>query len=278
MSKQPAPNAFSMTASTLKPPVKAEEECISFQKLSSAEPVKYIKVAVHGQQKAGKTRFGLTAPGPVYVIATEPGLRPLIKLFPDKEVYFADVYVVDPTEVFEVDPIKTLEKIDSAVKIIRKMVAEKPDSVGTIVFDNVTDLWKVVQEWMKMDILKIDKTARVRQQWDWGYANTKYQNIIMQLLSLPCHLVLTGQDKEEYSGPGDASGVYSARWQSQTPYLVDIVLGLVKMRDPNSGKTRYIANIEDSRHMDEDLEPIAGKTIENLDFTKLLELLNKKKE
>jgi hypothetical protein len=253
-----------------------DEATIIFQKLSAAEPVRYYKVALHGQQKSGKTRGSLTFPDPIYVIATEPGLRPLIKLFPNKEIYFVDVYEVDPNGVFEVEPTKTLAKIDAAVKLVRQKACENPANVGTVVVDSVTDIWKWVQEWMKMDILKIDKTARVRQQWDWGYANSKYQNIIMQLLSLPCHLVLTAQDKEEYAGPGEGSGVYSPRWMAQTPYWVDIIIGLVKLHDPKTGVTRYMANIEDSRHMDEALNPIAGKDFENFDFNKLKELIEKK--
>ncbi len=255
--------------------VEPAEAGISFQKLSASEPVKYLKLGVHGQQKSGKTRFSLTCPGPVYVISTEPGLRPLIRLFPDKGIYFVDVYEVDTNGLFEVEATKTLAKIDSAVRLIRQMVKDDPASVGTVVVDSVTDVWKWVQEWMKTEILKIDKTARVRQQWDWSHASNKYQNIIMQLLSLPCHLVLTAQDKEEYSGPGEGSGIYAPRWMNQTPYWVDIIIGLTKIHD-KTGATKYIATIEDSRHMDESLAPIAGKDLENPTFDKILEVIKRK--
>jgi hypothetical protein len=268
---------FSLTKAKLDEKLKpAEEPAIAFQKLSAAEPVKFLKVALHGQQKSGKTRGSLTFPGPIYVIVTEPGLRPLIKLFPDKEIYFIDVYEVDPNGLFEVEPTKTLAKIDTAVRIVRQKACENPANVGTVVVDSVTDIWKWVQEWMKMEILKIDKTARVRQQWDWSHANGKYQNIIMQLLSLPCHLVLTAQDKEEYAGPGEGSGIYSPRWMNQTPYWVDLVIGLTKIRDPKTGTIKYMSTVEDSRHMDESLNPIAGQDIENFEYSKLKALLEKK--
>lgn len=277
MSKQPVSSWAEVKSQTLSENTGSVEPPVVFQKLSAAEPVKYYKTAVHGLQKSGKTRFSLTAPGPIYVIMTEPGLRPLIKLFPNKEIYFVDVYEVDPTGVFEVEPLKTLAKIDSAVRYIRAMVCANPQSVGTVVVDSVTDIWKWVQEWMKADILKIDKTARVRQQWDWGYANSKYQNIIMQLLSLPTHLILTAQDKEEYSGPGEGSGIYSPRWMNQTPYWVDIVIGLVKVRDPKTHTIKYMSTIEDSRHMNQDLQALAGIEIENVDFDKLRAEIERKK-
>lgn len=271
------PSPFLLTKQKLdeksKPP---EVPPIAFQKLSAADPVKFLKVALHGQQKSGKTRGSLTFPGPVYVIATEPGLKPLMRLFPDKEIYFIDVYEVDPNGLFEVEATKTLAKIDASVKLIRQKVCENPESVGTVVVDSVTDVWKWVQEWMKVDILKIDKTARVRQQWDWGLANTKYQNIIMQLLSLPTHLVLTAQDKEEYAGPGEGSGIYSPRWMSQTAFWVDLIIGLVKIRDPKMGTIKYMSTIEDSRHMNESMSPIAGKEIVDFEYSKLRAILDKK--
>ena len=254
------------------------EPTVVFQKLSEAEPVKFLKVAFHGQQKTGKTRNALTFPEPIYVILTEPGLKPLKKLFPTKEIYFIDAYVPDYTGVFDVDATKSLARVDAAVRQIRQLAVEKPGSVGTVVFDSVTDIWKWVQEWMKTEILKIDKTARVKQQWDWGYANTKYQNIIMQILSLPAHLVLTAQDKEEYSGPGSPSGEYTARWMNQTPYWVDIVIGLHKVSNPKTGIVQFVATVEDCRHMDEGMNPIVNEDIPDFTFDKLIQKLNGGKE
>ena len=257
---------------------KPETKPIEFQKLTPEMTIQKLKVGVHGLQKSGKTRFAMSSSvnhGPTYIIATEPGVKPLARLFPEKEIYFCEVYEPDYTGVFEVEATQTLANIDQAVRKLRKMAIEKPGSVGTVVVDSVTDVWKWVQEWMKMEVLKIDKTARVRQQWDWGHANNKYQNIIMQLISLPCHVILTAQDREEYAGPGAPTGTYTPRWQNQTPYWVDIVIGLRKLKD-KMGKVHYMAEIEDSRHMDQSLNPIAGQTYENFNFDKLVEALTKK--
>lgn len=251
---------------------------VTFKKLSALEVTKYLKTAVHGLPKSGKTRFSLTWPAPLYVILTEPGLRPLIKLFPDKEIYYISVYEPDYGGLFEVEATKTLARIDSAVRLIRDRVQKDPKSVGTVVVDSVTDIWKWVQEWMKSEVLKIDKTARVRNQWDWGHASNKYQNIIMQLLSLPTHLVLTAQDKEEYAGPGAGTGIYVPRWMKQTPYWVDIIIGLVKIKDPQSGRIKYMSTIEDSRHMDENLVPIAGIERENLTYDEVIKILKESKK
>ena len=271
------PSPFLLTKQKLdeksKPP---EVPPIAFQRLSAADPVKFIKLAVHGRPKSGKTRFGLTFPPPIYVIETEPGIRPLMKLFPDKEIYFVDVYEPDYSGVFESDATKTLANIDAAVKIIRQKVCENPLSVGTVVVDSVTDIYKWVMEWMKVEILKIDKTARVRQQWDYQHSNSKYQNIMMQLIALPTHVVITAQDKEEYAGAGAPTGVYEPSWMWQTPQWVDIVLGLVKLRDPKMGEICYTSTIEDSRHMDESKRPIAGIEIKDPTYDKLKEILEKK--
>ena len=246
---------------------------VTFSKLSEAEPQKYLRVAMHGQQKVGETRNSLTFPPPVYVILTEPGLKPLQKLFPSKEIYFTEVYVPDYTGTFEVDATKSLENIDAAVRQIRAMSIADPKSVGTVVVDSVTDVWKWVSYWMKTEILKIDKTARVKQQWDWDFANTKYQNIIMQLLSLPAHIVLTAQDKEEYAGAGQPTGEFTGKWMKQTPYWVDIVMGVHKINSKD-GSLKFVTVVEDCRHPNEGCEPISNVDIEDFTYEKLCEKLN----
>lgn len=248
---------------------------LQFQKLTPEMAVKKLKVGVHGMQKTGKTRFWMTAAknnGPVYAIITEPGVKPLARLFPDQEIYFVEVYEPDYGGLFEVEATKTLANIDQAVRMIRQKALEDPKSVGVVVVDSVTDVWKWVQEWMKSEVLKIDKTARVKQQWDWGHANNKYQNIIMQLISLPCHVVLTAQDRDEYVSAGQTSGGTEPRWQSQTPYWVDVVIKTTKVKD-KAGGVHYMAEIEDCRHPDANNKPIAGEQSENFDFEQLVDKL-----
>ena len=258
----------------------AEIKRPEFKRVIPTETSAKLKLALHGQEKVGKTRFIMSAKAPIYIIASEPGVLPLARLFPDKEIYVMDVYTPDPSEMFAVEATKTLENIENAVKILREKAWSDPGSVGTVGVDSVTDVWKWIQSWMKTEILKIDKTARVKQQWDWQYANDKYQNIVMQLLSLPCNVILTGQDKQEYVKDADGKWVpadYIPRWQGQTGYWVDIIMAFSKIKD-KQGKTRYMAEIEDSRHMDEDLEPLAGIQMENPTFDKLVEILKRKKE
>ena len=248
----------------------------SFVKLVPSMTTKKLKIAVHGMPKRGKTRFAMSSAvnnGPTYIIATEPGVKPLARLFPGSEIYFMEVYEPDFEGLFEVEATETLKNIDYAVRYIRKLCLEDPSSVGTVVVDSVTDVWKWVQEWMKAEILKIDKTARVKQQWDWGHANTKYQNIIMQLISLPCHVILTAQDREEYAGPGEVTGDTVPRWQKQTPFWVDVVVKMFRNTE-KSGEVKYYGMIEDCRHMNNQLQPVAGTVIQDIDFDKLYNLIN----
>ena len=64
---------------------KEELAPIEFQKLTASDDVKLLKIAVTGRPKTGKTRFALSCPSPIYVIETEPGLKPLCKLFQKKK-------------------------------------------------------------------------------------------------------------------------------------------------------------------------------------------------
>lgn len=276
---QPATSSWTKAAEQKKATEEKKEEIpiVEFQKLNPQEETKYLKFGVTGRPKTGKTRFALSCPSPIYVIETEPGLKPLSKLFPEKEIYYIDAYVPDAEGVFEADVSKTLEKISAAVKIIRQKCNADPKSVGTVVLDSVTDIWKWVMEWMKLEILKIDRTARVRQQWDYGHANGKYQNIIMQFISLPCHIVLTAQDKEEYAGAGQPSGLYEPSWMWQTPQWVDLRINLVRLQNLKDQKIRYAGTIVESRHMDDDKNPLAGESVDNIDFDKVLSLIKRKK-
>jgi hypothetical protein len=259
------------------------EPTISFERVTPAMSTKELKVAVHGQPKAGKTRFAMSSAvsfGPTYIISTEPGVAPLSRLFPDKEIYCVrnsanepTVYEMNPDEIFETEIYKTLANISNAVKSLRAMCLANPSSVKTIVLDSVTDVWKWVQEWGKLEVLKIDRLARVKNQYDWGPMNLKYENIIMQLISLPCHVIFTGQDKEKYAGQYAPTGEYEARWQKQTPFKVDIVVEMRKYKDPKTGKTVYEGEIEDIRHMGKDMESLAGTTIKDPTFDKLVEAI-----
>lgn len=278
MAQQPAVSSWTAQKKEVKPVAEEAPPVVTFQKLSTAEPMKHLKMAVTGRPKTGKTRLALSCPSPIYVIETEPGLKPLMKLFPDKEIYYIDAYEPDYSGVFEADVTKTLAKIDAAVKIIRKKCYEDPNSVGTVVLDSVTDVWKWVMEWMKLEILKIDRTARVKQQWDYGHANTKYQNIIMQLIALPTHVVLTAQDKEEYAGAGQPSGIYEPSWMWQTPQWVDLRINLVKLQNVKEQSIKYVGTIIESRHMDDDKVSLAGEVIYDIDFDKVMSLVKRKKE
>jgi hypothetical protein len=252
-----------------------EEIRPAFVRVDSTKVINHLKIGAHGQEKTGKTRFILSAPPPVYIIKTEEGVDPLVRLYPDKEIYTMSCYTPDEVEMFQVEATKSLGNMDNAVKILRGMIAKDPTSIGTVAVDSVTDVWKWVQSWMKSEILKLDKTARVRQQWDWQYANDKYQNIIMQIVAMPCNVILTGQDKQLYSGPGQPSEEYTPRWQGQTGYWVDIIMGMKKLPD-KAGKIHYYGEVEDSRHMNDKLEPIAGLSIENPTFDKVIDALRGK--
>jgi hypothetical protein len=254
-----------------------EESHPAFIKIDPTKTIDLLKIGLHGQEKTGKTRFVLSAPPPVYVIKTEEGVDPLVRLYPDKEIYAMSCYSPDEAEMFAVEATKSLGNIDYAVKTLRGMIAKDPNCIGTVAIDSVTDVWKWVQSWMKSEILKLDKTARVRQQWDWQYANDKYQNIVMQIVAMPCHVILTGQDKQLYAGPGQPSEEYTPRWQGQTGYWVDIIMGMKKLPDKN-GKIHYYGEIEDSRHMNDKLEAIAGTSLENPTFDSLVEVLRAKEK
>lgn len=236
-----------------------------------------LKIAVHGKYKTGKTHLALTFPAPIYIIDTQFGIAPVLKNsdgtlrdeFKDKEIYVLSVFEEDPAS-FEADPTKSLNKIEEAVTSLKQSGLK----IGTIVVDDVTDVWKWVQGWMRMEILKLDQGQRIKQQWDWQYANAKYQNLIMKLLSVQCNLILNAQEQQEYVEAGSPSANWLPVWQKQTPYWVDIVLGMGSVLD--KGTLKYFARIEAFRGENRKVKSHVGTTIYDIDYAALIKVLEGK--
>jgi hypothetical protein len=129
---------------------------------------------------------------------------------------------------------------------------------------------------MKIEQLRIDPKATVKSGWDWDYANSLHETIIQQAMSLPCHVIFTGEDKAEYTGNYQPSGDFVPRWQKQVPFRVDIVMQLKKIRNVESGMFEFYGEITDSRHMDPTLHSLMGTVMKNPTFQKILDLIEGK--
>tara|TARA_Y100000310_G_C20638818_1_gene792719 strand:+ start:880 stop:1680 length:801 start_codon:yes stop_codon:yes gene_type:complete len=213
-----------------------------------------LKIAISGPPESGKTYFGLSAPGPVYVISTEFGVSQVTHHFKDKEIHIVEANVFDP-DSDAVDPLKSLDMVEKAIKLLRTV------DKGTIIIDSITDIWGWVQHWLHATAEK-KKSAGGKDympQFEWGKANERYRFMIMRLLSRPTHFIATARVKPEYGADGKITGGTKPGWQQETPYFADIQIDMTKKTIGNV--TQYLSTISKCRFQRQ-----YNKTLKDLTF------------
>lgn len=249
-------------AKNSKPEAKAEEKEKFedfFKPLSEVLPRKKLKIGIWGDTETGKTHFALSCPPPVYVIDTEYGAPLVAKKF-KKEIYIMECFVEDP-ETMKADPVKSLERVEKAINLLRSKNLKE----GTIVIDSGTDIWQWEEERMKE---QVGEMGRKLFQFDWGIANKHYKELMMKLLSMETVFVITAQPREIYVG-AQKTGLFQPKWMQQTPFWLDVVLHTEKLPPtPDYPRAKYVATITKCR-----AERQFDKQIEDVTYDKLYEVL-----
>ena len=232
-----------------------------FKPIAESYKRRGLKIVISGPPEAGKTYVGLSAPSPVYVISTEYGVTQLAHHFKGKEIYVIEANVFDP-DSDEVDPLKSLEEVDKAIKLLRDV------DKGTIVIDSITDIWSWVMHWLHVvsEKKKSGGGKEYMPQFEWGKANERYRFMIMRLLSRPTHFIATARVKPEYGADGKITGNTKPAWMQETPYFADIQIDM--MKKTIGGVTKYLSMISKCRFQRQ-----FNKTIEDLTFPKLTDEL-----
>ncbi len=229
-----------------------------------------LKIGIYGKPGTGKTHFSFTAPGPIYTIDTEFGTESVSKGFPNKDIQITEVYAPGTDEIWERDDVESFKQAKQALDYVYK----NAQGSGTIVFDNITDIWNWCQSYVKVVLFKIPPQDRLKYQFDWGKINNLYLQTLVKLLSMPHHVILTARADEIYAGP-NATGKFGPKWMKQTGYMVDIVIENKTVT--KDGKMKFFSEIRKCRQHGE----MMGRVYENLTFQKLqeeLEICKKKKE
>jgi len=141
-----------------------------------------IKINVYGQSGTGKTTFWSSFPGNILAIICSGGNKPgeLRSIPLDTRKKIKTVSIEKSTEVRE---------------LITYQKEENP--FNTIVLDHATGF----QELILKEILGIDELPAqlgwgVAKQQDWGQCALQVKNILRELLSLECNVVVVAQERE----------------------------------------------------------------------------------
>ena len=229
-----------------------------------------LKIAIYGDFSAGKSFFSLTSPEPVFCIDTEDGLIPLINNFKNKNIQLVKLDEMDKDKS-ERDGVLNHEKLKQIILyIINLPEKERPK---TIVFDSVSDLYDMIQDYIKVDYHNLKPEQKFAYQFDWGQVNNVYKHILQKLVNMNINLILTAKAAQVYDNKGQIIiGKYNPKWQRLTPYMVDVVIFNKKVYNAKTKTTNFSSTIEKCR-MNKDL---IGQSFVNLTYDKLIEIINKK--
>jgi hypothetical protein len=206
----------------------------------------YVKVEVHGETGDGKTRFGMSFPGPRVWIDPAHGCR-----------YFASL----------ADYITNTRDIDSFVEAIEDAISmAHRGEVKTIILDDVSVMQRQLTGVLANDPDEVNIS-------EWGTIKGIVDRTMDKVLAAPVHLLITSRAAMvavESTATGKVANVHKAArpkaWDNWI-YPVDYNLFLfTKGSELAPDKLRYFAQIQKSRsgHLYPTLKQ--GVIIENPDF------------
>lgn len=204
------------------------------EQFTKAKKVKrYVKVALWGDKKSGKTRFGLSFPKPC-VIDTERGT-----------LLYADKYD------FAVKDANRWQELLQALDALEKGGHE----YETLVIDSLTIFWQDLID-VQIEYVKNRRGNEVLSTGDWGTIKRRWKSFINRLVDLNMHVVLVMREKDEYVNETDArtgeekskkTGEHLPDAEKSTGYVFDFILHLITEEDKKNKKSKHKVIVDGSR-------------------------------
>ena len=177
-------------------------------KRADIEASKSLVVSVQGEDKAGKSRFWMTAPGPILVIDLDQRMNDTIQEFQKaKEIFIIQPKInraslikakivsqnertKGPTRVSDPSWLKEIKKAWSDV--VDAVEAAADEGVRTLAVDTADDLWELCR--LASFGGRLDKI----QAMEYGPVNMEYEQFVKAARRLGLNVVLTHKVKAEY--------------------------------------------------------------------------------
>lgn len=193
---------------------------------------KYLKVALQGGAKVGKTRFALSFPDP-YVVDGEHGTD----LYAEKYGYH----------------VKHTNRWKGLGEEVTALVAN-PIVGATLVIDPITVFYKDLLN----DLVQAVKNKRgheVLSQSEWTIENRRWFAFLNMLVAIPMHVVLVTREREEYTesvnNRGEEvrkkTGNFIMECDKQTEYVFDIILRLSKEQNKKEKTSKHVVTVTGTR-------------------------------
>jgi hypothetical protein len=247
---------------------------------------KGLKVGFRGLEGTGKTFDSMTAAGlvpenlnlsaetsvlltegilprgdPVFIIDTENKAYKLRHKFKTtgKNIIVFPIFYDDSAHLMQIEPTKCLIKL---ARILTMIIKKFPDQ-GTIVIDSATDVTRWVIKHIKYKLIEkglepasLGEHMRL-QPGDYQIRDDLWEYILDILKNCKHHVIFTAHDKQDWSFDKDADGnivgktdLYSARWYSEVPFAVDIVMRLFRTFDAQGRPAAWKGEIVKNQYDD----------------------------
>ena len=194
---------------------------------------RYVKVALWGDKKSGKTRFALSFPKPC-VIDTERG-----------SLLYADRYDFD---------VKDANRWPELMQALDALENGGHD-YQTLVIDSLTIFWQDLID-IQIEYIKNRRGNEILTNGDWGTIKRRWKSFLNRLVDLPMHVVLVMREKDEYVNETDArtgedkskkTGEHLPDAEKSTGYVFDFILHLITQEDKKSKTSKHKVIVDGSR-------------------------------
>jgi hypothetical protein len=187
-----------------------------FKKISNQETPS-LSVCSSGKEKRGKTFWALSAPGPVAVIASDPGTESAVRQWQRAGKDISCFFHVLPgtgqkIEVYEAAWAKVAAAFDEAIQ---------SPSIRTIVIDTATEIW---------ELLRLARFGRLTQVMPhhYGPVNAEFRSLFHRVAGRGKNSIWIHKVKKEYATNKEGKDSWTGRWERSGfggfEYLVDLVV------------------------------------------------------
>lgn len=209
-----------------------------FKKLTDKETAS-LSICSSGREKRGKTFWALSAPGPIAVIASDPGTESAVRQWQRAGKDIVCFFHTLPAsgqkiEVYEAAWQRVAAAFDEAVQ---------SPSIRSIVIDTATEIW---------ELLRLARFGRLTQVMPhhYGPVNAEFRSLYHRVAGSGKNTIWIHKVKKEYATNREGKDSWTGRWEragfSGFEYLADVILehDLVVEND----RPEFTVRVIDSRY------------------------------
>lgn len=180
-----------------------------------------VKIAnIWARPKAGKTHTALTWPEPIYFFDFDLGSDEVLVKFAGKKEIYRKQFIPRIPEKTVGEAEYLLNQFEESYRWALQNIKS-----GTVVVDTGSALWGGLVSPVLIDRRLRKRSDQTPYPFDYGDANTYFENLVNMVRATSLNLVLCHRAREKYIGK-DPSGDFEAQSNNKVDYFVQVGLRL----------------------------------------------------